>query len=113
MNMTGRTFVWRAQVEVGERASIRVMVDLERRCDRIADADDRVSPRHAVATGGVAHSERAVDLPRPQLRSCRVDLGLDGRDGVGVDLSTDRRVDELTDRLGEGLVDGAHPFDLC
>ena len=62
VHVTGRTFVGRAHDEVGERRPRRVTLDHERRRDRVPDSDHRVSPRHPVAAGGVAHPERAVDL---------------------------------------------------
>ena len=112
VHMPGRTLECRAQMKVGEHPPIGIMLDRQRRRGRIADPDHGVPPRHAIAAGGVAHPERTVALLGPQLGRRRVDLGPDGLHGIGVDLSTDRRVDELADRLGERLVDGAHAFDL-
>jgi hypothetical protein len=110
--MARRTFVGRPRDEVGERTARLVAVDGQRRGDGIADPDDRVPPRDPIAAGGVAHPERPVDLLGPQSRGRRVDLVLDRSHLVGVDLRSDRGVDERADRLGQRFIDGAHPLDF-
>jgi hypothetical protein len=112
VHVTGWPLVGRRHDEVGEHTTRLVALDHQRRRDRVTDADDRVSPRHSVATGGVAHPERTVDLLGPQPCGRRVDLGLDRRHLVGVDLGPDRRVHQIANRIGERLVHGAHPVDL-
>jgi hypothetical protein len=89
-----------------------VAVDRQRRGDGVADPDDGVSPCHPIAAGGVAHPERAVDLLGLQPRGRRVDLGLDRGYLVVVDLRPDRGIDQRTHRLGQRLIDSAHPFDF-
>src|ERR1700682_3223844 len=102
MHVSWRTFVGRAQMEVGEHPDV-ALLDHHRWCDGIAYPDYDIAPRHLVAVGAEADAERAVDLLGAQSRRRRIDLGLGRGNRLVVDLGADGRVDQLPHRLREGL----------
>ena len=112
MHVAGWTLVGGAEIEVGEHTAVRIVLDHQRRRDRITDSDDGVAPRHPVPTRGIADTEGAVELLASQASSGRIDLGLRGGNRLGVNLRPDRRVDQLPDRLGERLVEVSQPLDV-
>jgi hypothetical protein len=111
MHVSWRTFVGRAQMEVGEHPAIALR-DNHRWRDGIAYPNDDIAPRHLVAVGAKADAERAVDLLAAQSRRRRIDLGFGRGNCLGVDLRADGRVDQRPHRLGERLVGGTQPGDV-
>jgi hypothetical protein len=101
VHVAGRTFIGRAEVEVGSDPAVGVLDHHKRRGDRIADADRRVAPRHPVTVGREAHTERTVDLFGLQARGRVVDLGSYRGDLIGIHLRADRGIDERTHRVGQ------------
>ena len=112
VHVAGWTLVGGAEIEVGEHTAVRIVLDHQRRRNRITDSDDGVAPRHPVPTRGVADTEGAVELLASQASSGRIDLGLRGGNRLGVNLRPDRRVHQLPDRLGERLVEVSQPLDV-
>ena len=107
--MTGRPFVGRTQVEIGEHPAGLVTAGDHRRRQRIAHADHRVTPTDAPSVAGDPDAEGARDLALPQPGDCGVDLALHLRHGVGVGFGTNRGIHQIPDRFGQWLIDPAQP----
>src|SRR3984957_8497015 len=112
MDVAWWSLVGGTQMKVADGFTAGVVTDLDRRCDRIAQPDDGVSPRHPLAAGEIAHAEAAVGLLLAQTRGSRVDLGFGRRDRIGVHLRSNCCVDQPPDGLSQGAIDGPQPFDL-
>ena len=57
VHMPGRSFIGCAEMEIARRLARRVVIDDQRRRDRVAQPDDGVSPRHALPAVEVADAE--------------------------------------------------------
>ena len=64
MYMLGRTFVGRAQMEVGEHAATVALLDHQGRRYGIAYPDHDIAPPHLVAVGGEPDAVGTVESPR-------------------------------------------------
>jgi hypothetical protein len=58
VDVAGRAFVGCAEHEFRPHLSVGLVVDHQRRRDRIAQADHRITPGNGVAFGGALHTER-------------------------------------------------------
>ena len=66
VDVTGRALVGGAEMKIRPHFARVGVVQHQRRRDRVAHADRRIAPRHAVSLSGESHAERAGQLVRAQ-----------------------------------------------
>jgi len=88
------------------------MHDVERWRERVAHADDRISPGHSGVLARVSHPEGPVHLASPQVGHHLGNPSACFFEVVLGDLGADHRVDEVPDGVGERGVDRAATRDL-
>ena len=113
VHQSGRPLVGRVEGELTPAlGAVVVVVDGQRRGDRVAQADHRVAPDDGPPADRVAHHLRFITLSAAQGVRRRLDRGPRGMDGILVGLGADGGVDELAHCVGQRTIQRGEPIML-
>ena len=113
MDQAGGSFVGGAEVDFGVERAAGIAYDPQRGSDGVGHSDHRVAPDPGAGSGAVPGTRRPGQFAGPQTRHQAGHFVPDGTEFVVVDGGPDRRVDQVTHRVGQRAEDGRETVHLA